>query len=1291
MTTLSAGAARSAADPGTRTLAVIVSAGVTPYLGRTLTAVASQSRIPDVVLVIDVASRANGLGDGTPIEDAVDLSGLDAVSDVRIVRAAEAPTFLAAVRAGLARYGELIAVGNRRRSTSSPTGSLSVTRSTSSLAAGRSRALTDALGEDAPLTGPDGARSPITRDEAAATGRDEWLWLLHDDSAPAPHCLAELLSAAQDARSVALAGPKQVGWEDPDTLLEVGLRTTASARRANDIVDGEVDQGQHDDRSDVLAVGTAGALVARTAWDTVAACGSGVTADVDAFGDSLALSRALRLQGHRVIVVPTARLSHRRAAYLGLRGPGVPAQSARTASPRERPAASAPPADEPRPDTDRSFRARRAAQLRSWATASPAPLPLLLAWFCVLAGARALWRLVAKSPALARDELAAAGRCLRDAARVRRDRRRLAALTTARRDVLAQLYLPASEIRAARRDLRRQEREREARAAAPSELELRELAALARRRRHALGLSLLLVTALALVGTSGVLVTRAVTGGALASLGGWQQTWEAAWSTWAAAGDGYRTGASPFLAVLVPPLLAGSWVGLDGDALVHVLLVLAPPLAAAGAWFAAGTVTRRTSLRAWAALAWALAPALLLAVGQGRLGPVLVHLVLPWALTALSRAVGADRRDVVLSGLVGAHHVSEQEKAELDRFASETVGSLAELADLEHTAPNGPENGAQEDLAAQADDEDSPAAPEPQDAPVPPAPVRGARAAAARAAATEAYGPGSPAAAAAAGLLLSLVVAAVPSTALVVLPGLVLLTALSRGSRARLLLTLLPVTATAAPLLWRAAELALQDGGPEAWREGLRYLLTDWGQPVAVPAAGGLEMLLGVPVRLSPLLATLTGFPVHDTVTAIVVAALALLPLGALLGTLAGGARGHRARAGLLASAAGLALALVAARTVTAVGTQVDATGSVLVAGWAGTGLSLMTAGLLASALAGADAVRTRLLHHAFGWHHLALATASAAALLVPVIVGGSWALAAQQASAAGRAELVMALTPSWRQVPVIAAEITASDTAGRVLVLTSTDEGLRASLWHGDGTAYTDTAPDVLLAQLHARADGWAQLETRPVAPAEDLPEATITGSHTDTADADLLAAVARAVSGQDREVADVLASHGIAVVLLTDMPGDETTATARAGLDATPGLEPLATTAVGTSWRVGPTGAAQVGAVFLRSADGTNEVLPSAAGTVRTQVSAATSERTLVLAERSDTGWSATLNGAPLAATDDTGWNQAFTLPAGASGELVVRHASGPARVLRPALLAVWALTALAALPVRRRRIPT
>ena len=72
-----------------------------------------------------------------------------------------------------------------------------------------------------------------------------------------------------NTRTVAMAGPKQVDWDRPEELLEVGLRVTASARRTNDIVEGEIDQGQYDSRSYVLAVGTAGALIRRSAWSEI--------------------------------------------------------------------------------------------------------------------------------------------------------------------------------------------------------------------------------------------------------------------------------------------------------------------------------------------------------------------------------------------------------------------------------------------------------------------------------------------------------------------------------------------------------------------------------------------------------------------------------------------------------------------------------------------------------------------------------------------------------------------------------------------------------------------------------------------------------------------------------------------------------------------------------------------------------------------------------------------------------------------------------------------------------------
>ena len=65
-------------------------------------------------------------------------------------------------------------------------------------------------------------------------------------------------------------------------------------------------------------------------------------------------------------------------------------------------------------------------------------------------------------------------------------------------------------------------------------------------------------------------------------------------------------------------------------------------------------------------------------------------------------------------------------------------------------------------------------------------------------------------------------------------------------------------------------------------------------------------------------------------------------------GLLATGRRGHRARAGALGALGGLGLALLAVRATTAIGTMPDGTGSVTVTGWAGTGITLLTAGLLA-------------------------------------------------------------------------------------------------------------------------------------------------------------------------------------------------------------------------------------------------------------------------------------------------------------------------------------------------------
>ena len=357
---------------GTEALAVVVTAGVTPYLRRTLRALARQTAVPSAVVVVDVASRHNGLGDGTPVEETVAVTEIGARTQVRVVRVPDARGFGEAVDRGLALYDELTGAGPRKPSSR---------RRRSDTGSGRSRA----------------KKRPTTR---ADRGERGWLWLLHDDSAPAPDCLEALLTAVAEARSAALVGPKQVDWDDPEQLLEVGLRTTASARRANDVVAGEIDQGQHDDRSDVLAVGTAGALVDRAVWEEL----DGTSPELPVFNDGLELSRAVRLAGHRVVVVPQAVIRHRRASYLGLR----PTQGGAARRADADKSSSVPQPHVADPDPDRSFRARRIAQLIAWATFSTRPIGLLIIWFVVLGAVRAGGRLLTKSPSLARAELGAA-------------------------------------------------------------------------------------------------------------------------------------------------------------------------------------------------------------------------------------------------------------------------------------------------------------------------------------------------------------------------------------------------------------------------------------------------------------------------------------------------------------------------------------------------------------------------------------------------------------------------------------------------------------------------------------------------------------------------------------------------------------------------------------------------------------------------------------------------------------------------------------------------------------------
>ena len=419
---------------------------------------------------------------------------------------------------------------------------------------------------------------------------DGWLWLLHDDSAPEPGALAALTQVVETGRSIAVAGCKQVTWHHPDRLVTVGVQYTWDIQRYTGIEDGEVDQGQHDDREDVESVGTAGMLIDLEVYRAL----GGPDPALAAFGDGRDLSRRARLAGHRVVVVPRAVVRHARAGYLGLR------QRSRR-----------DPEREPEPEPDESFRARRTAILHSRLTEYPAVAVPLVAIAALLAGpARAVGRLVSKELTLVGDELLAPFVALAGWRSIARARRRSRATSTSSRRRLRPLQASWADVARVRRDRRLQAAAQRRSARAPSELEMRERAALGTRRRLALAGVLVLAAAIAGITLAPVAFHGPLLGGALLpsdlSFG---ELWSTAASPWLASGDGWAVPADPFVAVLgALSAVTGGPFGTPVWLTISIVLVAAIPLSALTAWFAAGAATRSLSLRAWAALVWRSGP-----------------------------------------------------------------------------------------------------------------------------------------------------------------------------------------------------------------------------------------------------------------------------------------------------------------------------------------------------------------------------------------------------------------------------------------------------------------------------------------------------------------------------------------------------------------------------------------------------------------------------------------------------------------------------------------------------------
>ncbi|WP_090067316.1 glycosyltransferase family 2 protein [Lentzea flaviverrucosa] len=142
----------------------------------------------------------------------------------------------------------------------------------------------------------------------------KWLWLLHDDSAPEPDCLAALLTAAEVSPSAAVLGPLCLDWVDSRLVVEAGLSTDSSGHRQTGLSSAE-HSASFQQSTEVLAVSSAGSLIKREVWHSL----GGYDEAMPLLRDDLDFGWRANRSGHLVLCVPVARMRHARAATKGAR------------------------------------------------------------------------------------------------------------------------------------------------------------------------------------------------------------------------------------------------------------------------------------------------------------------------------------------------------------------------------------------------------------------------------------------------------------------------------------------------------------------------------------------------------------------------------------------------------------------------------------------------------------------------------------------------------------------------------------------------------------------------------------------------------------------------------------------------------------------------------------------------------------------------------------------------------------------------------------------------------------
>lgn len=421
------------------------------------------------------------------------------------------------------------------------------------------------------------------------------IWLLHDDSAPEVHALAELVRALELSPLVAIASPKQVSFENPKLIEQMGLTVTRSLKPFS-LVTNELDQKQFDSMSDVLAVTSSAMLIRATTWADL----GGYSLDAPELAADIDLGIRARHNGNRVIVVPTARVRHAQLSLAGKRKKKWLGGSVKYG----------------------------VAKATNHLRLSHSPLLLaFLYWLAlpVYSIIQVIWLLLVKRPDRILFTLKANLWAFFTIRARLRDRHGYPIKK------FAQLFATREQVKA---------KTRLAFEYAEQKLKLESFSSTVTPLRPSLGFAasggLWWMFALIAISWQFLPLGESVIGGfALPLSDSWLQLFSNTGASYQSIGLGLAAPSDPFNWVL---LAIGSLTFWAPNLALTSLLLLTKAFAFAGAWRLISLITARGSLRSILALVYAFWPALTVAQNEGNFPAVIFSIALPWFIFSLARA-----------------------------------------------------------------------------------------------------------------------------------------------------------------------------------------------------------------------------------------------------------------------------------------------------------------------------------------------------------------------------------------------------------------------------------------------------------------------------------------------------------------------------------------------------------------------------------------------------------------------------------------------------------------------------